>query len=70
MNLITPFKPIQNPMRFYERLAIENCCQQWQITKLAVFGFVLRDDFRAERDIKYGVFAKQQASPDLPESIY
>lgn len=33
------------------RSQIAQACQQWQITELAVFGSVLRDDFRPESDI-------------------
>ena len=27
---------------------IERCCQKWKLTELALFGSVLRDDFRAD----------------------
>ena len=30
---------------------IEAFCQRWQITEFALFGSVLRDDFRADSDI-------------------
>jgi len=30
---------------------IANVCQQWGITKMALFGSILRDDFRADSDI-------------------
>jgi len=30
---------------------IEAFCQQWQVTELAAFGSVLRNDFRAESDV-------------------
>lgn len=30
---------------------IENYCQRWQITEFALFGSVLRDDFRPDSDI-------------------
>jgi predicted nucleotidyltransferase len=30
---------------------IVNFCQQWGITKMALFGSILRDDFRADSDI-------------------
>ncbi|NEQ97430.1 MAG: DNA polymerase subunit beta [Cyanothece sp. SIO2G6] len=32
-------------------IEIVNFCQQWGITKLALFGSILRDDFQAESDI-------------------
>lgn len=31
--------------------AIEDFCRRWRIVELAVFGSVLRDDFRADSDI-------------------
>lgn len=45
-------------MRLYERLSIEknlmdNFCQQWKLAQLAVFGSVLRDDFKADSDIDF-----------------
>jgi predicted nucleotidyltransferase len=30
---------------------IKQICQQWQITELALFGSVLREDFRSDSDI-------------------
>ncbi|NJP12615.1 MAG: nucleotidyltransferase family protein [Leptolyngbyaceae cyanobacterium RU_5_1] len=30
---------------------IETVCQQWQITELALFGSVLRDDFHPDSDV-------------------
>jgi uncharacterized protein len=30
---------------------LQEICQQWQITEVALFGSVLRDDFKAESDI-------------------
>jgi len=44
-----------NP-QLYDRLQtspeqIETLCQQWQITELALFGSVLRDDFRPDSDV-------------------
>jgi predicted nucleotidyltransferase len=30
---------------------LQEICQQWQITEVALFGSVLRDDFNAESDI-------------------
>ena len=32
---------------------IEEFCRRWQITELAVFGSVLRDDFRPDSDIDF-----------------
>jgi predicted nucleotidyltransferase len=34
-----------------KREAIAAFCQRWQITELAFFGSVLRDDFRPESDV-------------------
>ena len=49
---------------FYQRLKIqpvqlEEICQRWQITELALFGSVLRDDFNPQSDVDILVsFAK------------
>lgn len=40
---------------------IEEFCRRWQITELAVFGSVLRDDFRPDSDIDFLVsFAPEE----------
>ncbi len=33
--------------------AIQAFCQRWQIAELAVFGSILRDDFRTDSDIDF-----------------
>ena len=43
-------------INLYQRLEIQpiqlqEICQQWKITELALFGSVLRDDFNSESDI-------------------
>jgi uncharacterized protein len=40
--------PIRIPVQ-HEKIAV--FCQRWQITELAFFGSVLRDDFRPDSDI-------------------
>ena len=38
--------------------ALEEFCQRWQIQELAVFGSVLRSDFRADSDVDFlAIFA-------------
>jgi hypothetical protein len=34
-----------------ERARLEAFCQKWKITELALFGSVLRDDFRLDSDV-------------------
>ena len=34
-----------------ERARVEAFCRKWKITELALFGSVLRDDFRADSDV-------------------
>jgi predicted nucleotidyltransferase len=44
----------QTPIRLaldVPRAAIAEFCQRWQIVELALFGSVLRDDFRPESDV-------------------
>ncbi len=31
--------------------AIATCCQRWKITEFALFGSILRDDFRQDSDV-------------------
>jgi predicted nucleotidyltransferase len=43
-----------NPMNTKIELPMEQIkafCQKWQVTELALFGSVLRDDFRSDSDI-------------------
>ena len=40
---------------------LQEICQQWQITELALFGSVLRDDFNAESDIDVLVSFAEEA---------
>lgn len=40
---------------------LQKICQQWQITELALFGSVLRDDFNAESDIDILVSFTEEA---------
>ncbi|OKH17233.1 hypothetical protein NIES208_10460 [[Limnothrix rosea] IAM M-220] len=44
--------------QLYERLAtskdlISDFCRNWQITQLAIFGSVLRNDFRSDSDVDF-----------------
>jgi len=41
---------IQSRLRLSHQEVV-NFCQQWGITKMALFGSILRDDFRADSDI-------------------
>ena len=36
---------------FVDRQTIAEFCQQWRIAELALFGSVLRDDFRPDSDV-------------------
>ena len=40
-------------------------CKQWQITELALFGSVLRDDFGPESDVDVLVRFKEEATDIL-----
>jgi len=40
-----------NPKIPLDREKIGEFCQRWQITELALFGSVLRDDFRPDSDV-------------------
>ncbi len=51
------------------RLAIEAFCQRWNIVEFALFGSVLRDDFRADSDIDVLVTFSATARCGLGEMI-
>jgi uncharacterized protein len=42
---------------------VESFCHKWQVDELALFGSVLRDDFRADSDIDVMVKFNAQAHP-------
>ena len=51
-------KKAENLDQIYQRLGIceqeiTKFCQKWQITELALFGSILRDDFNSESDIDF-----------------
>jgi predicted nucleotidyltransferase len=48
---------------------IEVFCQQWQVIELAVFGSVLRDDFRAESDVDLLVIFAPEARISLLDLV-
>jgi predicted nucleotidyltransferase len=52
-----------NPDRYFniQPSQLAEICQQWQITELALFGSVLRDDFNAESDIDVLVSFAEEA---------
>lgn len=45
--------------------AIADFCQRWQVTELALFGSVLRDDFRPDSDIDVMVQFHPEAHPSF-----
>ena len=65
---------IQPNSRLQERLKItseelSNFCQRWQVSELALFGSVLRDDFHADSDIDVLVSYQPTAKRGLFEKI-
>ncbi|HWK90008.1 MAG TPA: nucleotidyltransferase family protein [Longimicrobium sp.] len=49
---------------------IAEFCRKWQVSELAVFGSVLRDDFRPDSDIDLLVsFPSYEATPSLFEHV-
>ncbi|WP_448599587.1 nucleotidyltransferase family protein [Thermoleptolyngbya sp.] len=48
---------------------IQRFCQRWQITELALFGSVLRDDFRPDSDIDVLVTFAPTAKRGLSETL-
>ncbi|NJR67700.1 MAG: nucleotidyltransferase family protein [Synechococcales cyanobacterium CRU_2_2] len=49
---------------------IAEFCQKWQITELALFGSVLRDDFRPDSDIDVMVQFHPDAHPTFFDLTY
>ena len=45
---------------------IEAFCRKWQVTEMALFGSVLREDFRPESDIDILI----DFAPDAPWTLY
>ena len=67
-----PLKPIFNPQLIEERLGVSLeilslFCQRRQISELALFGSVLRDDFKGESDIDFLVTFSREAKIGLTE---
>ena len=56
--------PIEIPQ---EKIAA--LCHRWQITELALFGSVLRDDFRADSDVDVLISFDPQARHGLFEMV-
>lgn len=44
-------------------------CHRWQITELALFGSVLRDDFRPDSDVDVLISFHPEARPGLFEMV-
>lgn len=49
-----------------DRDHLSDFCQRWRITELALFGSVLRDDFRSDSDVDILV----TFAPDAPWSLW
>lgn len=48
---------------------IQEFCQKWQVTEFALFGSVLRDDFRTDSDIDILITFSPTAKRGLAETI-
>ncbi|MEC4806634.1 MAG: nucleotidyltransferase domain-containing protein [Jaaginema sp. PMC 1079.18] len=51
------------------RDSIQRFCQQWQIVELALFGSVLRDDFRPDSDLDILVTFEAETMWTIPDLI-
>jgi uncharacterized protein len=59
-----------NPQNIDIPLAnIQNTCKRWKIKELALFGSVLRDDFRSDSDIDLLVTFEPDAKRGLTETL-
>lgn len=50
-------------------VAIAEFCKRWQVTEFALFGSVLRDDFRADSDIDVLLTFSPNAKRGLTETL-
>ncbi|OCQ99613.1 DNA polymerase subunit beta [Nostoc sp. MBR 210] len=48
---------------------IQEFCQRWQVTEFALFGSVLRDDFRTDSDIDILITFSPTAKRGLTETL-
>jgi uncharacterized protein len=48
---------------------IQNFCKKWQVIELALFGSVLRDDFRPDSDIDVLISFSPNAKRGLTETL-
>ena len=48
---------------------IKGFCQKWQVTELALFGSVLREDFRSDSDIDILITFSPTAKRGLTETL-
>jgi hypothetical protein len=49
--------------------AIAEFCRRWKVAELALFGSVLRDDFRADSDVDVLISFGPEAHPSLLELV-
>ena len=64
MNIITIDPTLQTRLGITPKQLID-FCQRWQIAELALFGSILRDDFRPDSDIDLLVSYKPTAKRGL-----
>lgn len=71
---LPPPSPVQTPMRMgpprlkidLDRERLADFCRRWRITEFALFGSVLREDFRPDSDLDVLV----SFEPDAPWSLW
>ncbi len=69
---MSSLKPVTNLTQIEKRLGVSllkvaKFCQKWQITELALFGSVLREDFNPSSDIDFLVTFSPEAKIGLTE---
>ncbi|MDJ0899296.1 MAG: nucleotidyltransferase domain-containing protein [Xenococcus sp. MO_188.B8] len=69
---MSSLKPVINLNQIEQRLGVSlltmaQFCQRWQITELALFGSVLRDDFNPSSDLDFLVTFSPNAKIGLAE---
>jgi len=59
----------KGPAISLNREAVDAFCLKWGVSELALFGSVLREDFKAESDVDVLVRFKDQARPTLFDMV-
>ncbi|MGV0026110.1 nucleotidyltransferase family protein [Phormidesmis priestleyi] len=69
MNIPAIELPMEKIAEFCGSFGVAPCAKRWQVTEFALFGFVLRDDFRPDSNIDILITFSPNASRGLTETL-